>query len=155
MDDLYACAFRASKRILLDRAAAEEVAEEAMLRTYVHWPKVAGHAEAWITRTASNLAITAWRRDRLGGRQVALLAGGVADVAEQAADRVDVMRAIGKLSRRQREVVTLRYLVGMSEAETSDALGCSVASVKQHAARGLAHLRREVPRPSLEVAIDV
>ena len=48
---------------------------------------------------------------------------------------------------KQREVVVLRYVVDLPEAEVAETLGCSVGTVKTHASRGLAALRR-----SLEVA---
>ena len=40
-----------------------------------------------------------------------------------------------------RTVLVLRYAEDLSEAATADAMGCSVATVKTHAARGLARLR--------------
>ena len=42
---------------------------------------------------------------------------------------------------RQREVLVLRFLADLPEADVAKALGCSVGSVKQHASRGLATLR--------------
>ena len=56
-------------------------------------------------------------------------------------DRVDLVRALRALPRRQREVVALRYLADRPEAEVADLLGCSAGAVKQHAHRGLAALR--------------
>ena len=55
--------------------------------------------------------------------------------------RGDLHHALGRLSRRQREVLVLRFLADLPEADVAQALGCSVGSVKQHAARGLAALR--------------
>jgi RNA polymerase sigma factor (sigma-70 family) len=55
--------------------------------------------------------------------------------------RIDLHRALDTLSRRQREVIVLRFLADLPEAEVARALGCSVGSVKQHASRGLAALR--------------
>lgn len=52
------------------------------------------------------------------------------------------MTALGSLPRRQREVVALRYLADMPEAAVVAALGCAPGTVKQHAHRGLAALRR-------------
>ncbi len=57
------------------------------------------------------------------------------------ADRVDLYRALDGLSDRQREVLMLRFLADLPEATVADALGCSVSTVKTHAARGLAALR--------------
>ena len=52
--------------------------------------------------------------------------------------------ALGRLPRRQREVLTLRYYLDLSEAQIADALNISAGSVKVHAHRGLAALRTDV-----------
>ena len=49
--------------------------------------------------------------------------------------------ALARLPQRQREVLTMRYYLDLSEAEIADALGISAGSVKSHAHRGLAALR--------------
>jgi DNA-directed RNA polymerase specialized sigma24 family protein len=40
-----------------------------------------------------------------------------------------------------RTALVLRYAEDLSEAATADAMGCSVSTVRTHAARGLARLR--------------
>jgi RNA polymerase sigma factor (sigma-70 family) len=45
------------------------------------------------------------------------------------------------LSPQQRSVLVLRYYEGLGEAQIADALDVSVGTVRQHAARGLRHLR--------------
>jgi RNA polymerase sigma factor (sigma-70 family) len=65
-------------------------------------------------------------------------------------DDIALRQAVAKLSKRQREVVVLRYIMDLSERETADALGCSTGSVKQHASRGLAALRRRLTDEDLE-----
>jgi RNA polymerase sigma factor (sigma-70 family) len=52
-----------------------------------------------------------------------------------------VVRVLVRLPPRQRAVVVLRYFEQLSEAETAQALGCSVGTVKSATARGLAQLR--------------
>jgi RNA polymerase sigma factor (sigma-70 family) len=52
-----------------------------------------------------------------------------------------VLAALGKLPRRQREVLVLRYYLDLSEAEIADTLGISRGAVKSHASRGLAALK--------------
>jgi RNA polymerase sigma factor (sigma-70 family) len=63
---------------------------------------------------------------------------------ELAAERVDLARALLALPRRQREVVSLRYLADTSEADTATALGISNGSVKKYASQGLAALRAQI-----------
>ena len=54
---------------------------------------------------------------------------------------VDLLRALGSLSRQQRAVVVLRYFADLTEADTAAALGCSVGTVKAHHSRAIAALR--------------
>ena len=51
-----------------------------------------------------------------------------------------------KLPARQRAALVLRYYEDLSERETAEVLGCSVAAVKSLVARGSEALRREIPR---------
>lgn len=52
-----------------------------------------------------------------------------------------LIHALADLPRRQREVLTLRYYLDLSEVQIADALGIATGSVKVHAHRGLAALR--------------
>jgi RNA polymerase sigma factor (sigma-70 family) len=61
---------------------------------------------------------------------------------------------LATLSRRQREVIVLRFLADLPEADVARALGCSVGSVKQHSSRGLANLRNSLGTTSDAVATD-
>ena len=103
----------------------------------MHWRKIRGYSEGWVVKVAGNLSIDSWRRNRR------LQSDTTVDqvMPEPDAARVDLHRALRKLSRRQREVLVLRFLADLSEADVAAALGCSVGSVKVHASRGLASLR--------------
>jgi len=61
--------------------------------------------------------------------------------ADQHAERDVLVRALATLTARQRRIVVLRHLVGLSEKEVADDLGVSVGTVKSTASRGLAQLR--------------
>jgi RNA polymerase sigma-70 factor (ECF subfamily) len=64
------------------------------------------------------------------------------EAAVLAATTRDTLRAaLAELPSRQRDVVTCRYLVGLSEHETAQVLGLARGTVKSRAARGLARLR--------------
>ena len=90
-------------------------------------------------RVAGNLAIDIWRRRQGSSRRRRGDRGR--DRPGPDGQRVDLHRALDTLSRRQREVLVLRFLADLPEADVAKALGCSVGSVKQHASRGLATLR--------------
>ncbi|HJY57603.1 MAG TPA: sigma-70 family RNA polymerase sigma factor [Streptosporangiaceae bacterium] len=63
-------------------------------------------------------------------------------------DRRQVLAALARLPRRRREVLVLRYYLGLSEAEIAAVLGIGSGTVKSTAARGLAALARELGETS-------
>lgn len=136
-DVLAGIAYRVAYRLVGDRGEAENLAQEAMARALVRWPRVHRYDEAWITRVTTNLAIGHWRRHR----PTSTADPDRPTTADHLAERVDLARALRRLPKRQREVLALRYLADLTEVETADRLGCSVGSVKQHASRGLRAMR--------------
>jgi RNA polymerase sigma factor (sigma-70 family) len=144
---LAALAYKVAYRLTGDRAESEDMAQEALARAYLRWRKVAPYDEAWVARVATNLAIGRWRRH---GR-VEVRADGDIGRSAGALDplaRIEVVRVLRALPRRQREAVALRYLADLPEADVAAHLGCSVGAVKQHTHRGLAALRRAAARPA-------
>lgn len=150
-DPLFGRAFRVARRILGDDAAAEDVAAEAMARAYAHWGKIALQPwrEGWVVRVSSNLALDAVRKR-------SRLSSGVVEAQVEDDDvvvRMALAEALALLPRRQREVVVLRHLGGLSEAECAEALRVSTGAVKTHLHRGLAALRNRLgPVMNLEGA---
>ena len=135
---LWSRAYGVAYVVLGDRGESEDIAQETLARALVRWKKISAYAEPWVVRVAGNLAIDRVRRQqRTGGVPTQ-------DVPELSAQRVDLQRALVALSPKQREVVVLRYLVDLPEAEVAQSLGCSVGTVKTHASRGLAALRKQL-----------
>ena len=62
-------------------------------------------------------------------------------VASGSEDRLDLLRALATLPPRQRAVVVLRYYEDLTEAQTAEALGIAVGTVKSQHAKALATLR--------------
>ena len=151
-DDLFPRAERLAYQILGNRAAAEDVAAEALARTYSHWRRIGKlpHRDGWVLRVATNLAIDEVRR-----RRPEPDADTGMDPEEAATVRVALAAALAKLSRRQRTVVTLHYLSGLTEAEVADSLGLSLPTVKTHVRRGMASLRRTLGDGFEEVPVAV
>jgi len=139
-DALFRRAFLVARRILADAASAEDVAAEACARAYVHWRRIGGQEwrEAWVARVATNLALDAVRsRSRL--TDAPPVEAGAED--DDVAVRLALVAALTRLPKRQREVVALRHLAGLSERECAATLDVSAGSVKTHLSRGLAALR--------------
>jgi RNA polymerase sigma-70 factor (sigma-E family) len=137
-------------RLLLDdRGQAEDVVQEAFVRTYAGWWRVRDRSDPlpYVRRTVVNLARgglrsrRAARRRRLDPVGEALSAEAVAE--ERARDE-RLAAAVRELPRRQRECVVLRYYADCSVAQTAASLGISVGAVKQHVHRALGALARAV-----------
>jgi RNA polymerase sigma factor (sigma-70 family) len=138
---LYPKARRVAYRVLGDVCAAEDAAAEAMARAYAHWERVEAlpWVDAWVLRVTANLALDAARR-----RRPALDPPAVVESEDAIATRLAMVAALNRLPRRQREVVALHYLAGLTDDEVAGALGIATGTVKVHVNRGLAALRRSL-----------
>jgi RNA polymerase sigma factor (sigma-70 family) len=116
---------------------AEDAAQEALLDIARNIGSLRDPAavRAWALRTATNRALKAGRLERLRPRRL-----DDVDVVAHAppdASFAELRDAFYRLPPRMRAVAVLRLYVGLSEAETSQVLGCSVGTVKSqlHEAR--------------------
>lgn len=123
---------------------AEDLVQQALMRTYVSWSTARQRDPmAYARRVLANLRIDTWRKHR---REVLtpledLPHTGVDSGADVRAERDRLVRALSTLTARQRRIVVLRHLVGLSEREVAEDLGVSLGTVKSTASRGLAQLR--------------
>lgn len=143
-----ACALARTAWLLCgDEHQAEELVQQALTRTYLSWSSARQRDPlAYTRRTLANLRIDSWRKRR---REVLMPPsdvpeGAVACGAQRHAERDQLVRALATLSTRQRRIVVLRHLDGLSEREVAEDLGISVGTVKSTASRGLAQLRAEL-----------
>jgi len=136
-----------------DAHRAEELAQQALVRTYAAWGRVrGGDPAAYARRVLVNQRVDTWRRRR---REVLtapddLPEGLRPDEHRTTHDRDQLTRALALLTPRQRRIVVLRHLVGLPEAEVAAELGVSVGTVKSTASRGLATLRAVMEEKSTE-----
>jgi RNA polymerase sigma factor (sigma-70 family) len=86
-----------------------------------------------------------WRRRSFGEHPTSELpdVARPGDAHAEVDERDEVWRALGRLPRRQRAVLVLRFFEDLSEAETARILDISVGTVKSQAAKGLARLRQD------------
>ena len=137
-DALFPRAQRLAYRILGNWLAAEDVAAEALARACFRWHKVRElpWRDGWVLRVATNLALDTAKR-----KAPELEVAEDLDAEEAAVLRLAMRQALQALPRRQREVLALRFLSDLNEADIATALGISAGSVKTHTSRGLATLR--------------
>lgn len=138
---------RLAALLLHDASAAEEVVQDAFVRTHVAWGRLRDpdRALAYVRSAVLNGARSRLRHlkvvERAPGRPPA---GGEWRSAESSALAAEEHRrmvaALRALPRRQRECLALRYYLDLSESEIAVTLGISAGSVKTHTHRGLAAL---------------
>lgn len=134
-----------------DQPTAEDVVQDVFAKLHARraeWPAGAGslpYIRAAVLngcRSQLRRRAVAWRYAGTFGQ---LSGQATQDSAEQemirSQERTQVLAA---LPFRRREVLVLRYYVGLSEAEIARVLGISPGTVKSTAARGLAALARRL-----------
>jgi RNA polymerase sigma-70 factor (sigma-E family) len=125
-----------------DPATAEDVVQEAFTGLHRHWGRLRDeHAALGYLRTAVVNGSRSVLRRRRTAREYTpphtADARSAESLAMLSAEHQAVVSALGKLPRRQREVLVLRYYGGLSEAEIAEATGISKGTVKSTASRGL------------------
>jgi RNA polymerase sigma-70 factor (sigma-E family) len=128
-----------------DLARAEDVVQTALIRLYKAWPRVRTETvDAYARRCVVNAAVDEHRS--LFRRREQTWAE-VPDVAVEntPGDEAAVLTLLATLPASMRAAVVLRYVEGLSIAETADAMGCSEGNVKSQSARGLNRLRCLLP----------
>jgi RNA polymerase sigma factor (sigma-70 family) len=134
----------------------EDVVQEAFVRAYRALGRFRAGApfRPWILRIVAN---EARNRRRAAGRRVRLTlrvaddrdpSGDAApspeDAVVSAEERATLVEAMSRLRDDDRMVLGYRFLVGLSEHETAEALGVRPGTVKSRTSRALARLREEL-----------
>ena len=135
-----------------DRPTAEDVVQDVFTRLQARDGRLAGRDDGGLAyaRAAVVNGCRSVQRHRVTVHRASavLPPPDVQDSAEGQAllaeDRRRVLAALSKLPPRRREVLVLRYYLGLSEAEIAATLGISAGAVKSSAARGLATLARQI-----------
>jgi RNA polymerase sigma factor (sigma-70 family) len=148
---------RLATLVVGDRATAEDVVQDvfAKLCTKDLLPGPdRGRSLAYVRAAVLNGCRSTLRRRaiarRRGARDLALDVShdSAEDEVILAEDRRRVLAALATLSIKRREVLVLRYWLGLSESEIAVMLAISPGTVKSNAARGLAALARKLGESS-------
>jgi RNA polymerase sigma-70 factor (sigma-E family) len=130
-----------------DRELAEDVVQEVLVRLHARGDRLGDidHLGAYARRMAVNEYL-GWRRkwSRQHPMPVPPEPPPQPDHAERHAEHDWLRAELGRLPRRQRAVLVLRFYAGLTDAEIADEMGCSPGTVRSHASRALATLRVEI-----------
>jgi RNA polymerase sigma factor (sigma-70 family) len=127
-----------------DRYTAEDLVQEAFVRSCLAGADPSGAIGAYVRRAIVNLSRSAWRRR--SNERLALSRLGTNQPTADPDGESAIWSAILELSPQQRAVVALRYYEDLSEAEIGRTLGISPGNVKKHADRARKRLRELLER---------
>ena len=144
------------RRLLGDREAARDAAQESLLRAYrkLHLYDPSRRFPAWVITLTARLCVSLGQRaqreatpwEELGDADGRLPDGadGPAMAAERAEVADRVARAVRSLPDLYRPVCLLRHVAGLSYQEIAEATGLPIGTVKVHLFRAKTHLREEL-----------
>ena len=129
-----------------DRGRAEDLAQHGYVQAYAAWRRIrTGEPDAYVRRCIVNANTDWWRRRTWREQPFAMMPETPAgfDTAAAFADRDVVLRALARLTSRERMVIVLRYYLDLSEQEIAAQLKIAPGTVKSAASRALAKLRSD------------
>lgn len=135
-----------------DHGLAEDLLQTALTKAWFAWSRIDGDPEPYVRKVLVNTYASWWRRKWNGEHPTEEVPEtDRPDHAGPSAAAHDLWQAMGRLPRRQRTVLVLRYFEDLTEAETARILDCSVGTVKSQTAKALAKLRLD---PAIVAEVD-
>ncbi len=132
-------------RVLGNRAEAEDITQEAMMRLWrmaPDWQPGQAKVSTWLYRVVMNLCIDLKRRQRGGHVDLDAIpdpedpACSAADQLQDVARQDALQQALMQLPERQRQAVVLRHIEELTNPEISGIMEISVEAVESLTARG-------------------
>lgn len=139
----------------------DDLVQDTFTRAWHHIEELdPATARAWLVTVARRIAVDALRRasarprtqqftelaktDSIHNRRSTVEPASPCDDMQQVLDRITVVRALAAIAPRQREVLVLQYVYGLTVDEVAARLDVPVGTVKSRAHYGLAAMRNRV-----------
>ncbi|MCP2169281.1 SigE family RNA polymerase sigma factor [Goodfellowiella coeruleoviolacea] len=145
--DRYGQLLRYAVMLAGHQADAEEVVQESLLRCLGRWRRMKPDNALAYARKAVLHEFLRSTRPRAGltasarAKSAELTEEVTGDFTSEIAERDRILTVLQRLPPRQRAAVVMRFLLDLSEAQTSREMKCSVGTVKSLTSRGLARIR--------------
>ncbi len=139
-----------------DWHAAEDLTQDTLIRLYSVWGRIARRDEvdAYARKTMVRLHLDERRRKRSTEQVTPDPGAATAAVRDQPEARLDLLRVLARLPRRQRTVLVLRFWEDLAVVTVADLVGCSPGTVKSLTSRGLEALRAELDRQGVAFSVE-
>ncbi|MDN5894214.1 MAG: SigE family RNA polymerase sigma factor [Nocardioides sp.] len=141
-DDFYTASFnRITHQVYAmigDRDEAQECVQEAFARAWAHRRKLdrAEHPEAWVRTTAHRLAISRWRRTKLGRRPQDRALAPALTTPPVNEDRVALLDALARVPKAQRRALVLHHMCDLPVHAVAAEVGVPEGTIKARLSRG-------------------
>ncbi len=142
--------YRTAVLLTRDPHDAQDLLQDALARAWRSWARIEGQPEAYCRTILVRQYISSRRRrwhgehpsEHLPDRPVHERLGRTpSDPGTAVPQSTTLADAVGALPPRQRAVIVLRYFHDYTEAQTAEALGIALGTVKSQHAKALATLR--------------
>lgn len=150
LEDLYerhaSSAFRLAYLLTGDRQLAEDLVQEAFLRTFGRFRDLRNPSAfgGYLRTAVVNLARSHFRRRKVERAYLERKRAHPEDHGPAIGTQHEMWEALQALPARQRAALVLRYYEDLTEAQVADVLRCAKGTVKSLTSRGLERLRKEV-----------
>jgi RNA polymerase sigma factor (sigma-70 family) len=145
-----------ANRIVKDKAKAEEISQEALVKFMLAAPELSSdnHALSYLHRTIENLCIDLFRAENRRPNLVALddataevestwqISGDHSEAISSAEDAAIIRQALSLLSAAERAALVMWEVEGRSTAEIAKELGIKESAVRHTVSRARASLRK-------------
>lgn len=140
---------RLAYQLTHDAGAAEDLVQDALLRVHASWgrrsPVDVNNPEAYVRRAIVHryLALRRLRRSSeiVTDRHVEQVDGS--DFVDRMVDRDALWMQMARLPRKQRVALVLRYYEDLADRDIASVMGCTEATVRTLARRGLNAMRQQ------------
>ena len=163
LTDIYSAEYeslvRMATSVVSDIDTAEEVVQDSFVATQAAWPHLRNgdKALAYVRQSVMNRARSVIRHRMVVDRHPPKHEPDVPSAEHSAItelERSAVMSALRLLPQRQREVLVLRFYLGLREGQIAATMGISRGTVKVHTARAMTAMR-DVLAPTAGPALSV
>ena len=135
---------RTARLIVRDEALAEDVVQETFLKAWRSFDTLRDQEDpaGWLNRIAVNESISVWRRRHRFDALLERFGRQPSPQKETGTEtKLDLKRALDRLTAEQRAAIALRYYQDLSVEETAEVLGIPIDTAKSRLKAGLRRLR--------------